>query len=209
MGAQKYGSGTGSIGLNRYYVMINGTGVRPRILEMKQVTTSVLDKYIDITYTKAEEASRVVGAAKASNPFTNVFMGNTEYKNMPYLIRERNKFKAGIKLDNLDQKEFANYAFLSGRALGIFHSKVTCGTPSCESGKHAFVDTTLCEDITRLYKSEPSTTRDIVQFAVAEAKRHNEIHHSLRELFAKSKKLQRDPVELLNMVKHKAKDCRK
>lgn len=200
--AQKFGSGTGSIGLDRYLVLVQGDGKLPRILEMKQVTESVVEKYINYRYTDWEEAGRVVYADKAGYPYANVFYGSVALNGIPFVVREKNAFKASIDWRTLEFAGLHHYAEATGRALALFHSKVACGSPECALDSPAQVDTEVCSGIQKSLRTpqmRAELENQVVAFAKAEAARQTKGQRLLSQALAgASEQVQSAPWMLLN-----------
>jgi len=199
--AQKFGSGTGSIGLDRYLILIRG-GAHPRILEMKQVTQSVVEAYTMYDYTNAEEAQRVVTADKAGYPYTNIFYGSITFKGHPFILREKSKFKNDLEWDSLDFKGLQRYAFATGRAQALFHAKVSCMTPECPLKEKALVDKEICEGIKPHFSNVTASASlkiEVVNFASAEAERHIQAYKTLNGILKSADAgIQKRPELLLN-----------
>ena len=124
--ATKTGSGTGSIGLWRYYALIEAKDKkksRKRILEIKQERKSVLDPYVGGGLLKFHsEGSRVAYAENIQLPNANPYYGYTEVGSKSYLVRERSPHKKRIVLNDLESsKSFTNYVEACGKALAFAH----------------------------------------------------------------------------------------
>lgn len=196
--ARKLGSGTGSIGLDRYWILVKGDKNGPRILEMKQVVNGVMEKYLHLMYTDEEEMLRVFSAYKEAEPFANLYVGTVPYKGFFFLIREKSKYKSAVELDKLSKDEFSQYAFIAGRAQAFLASKVSCGTPECELKEEARLDYQACNAIKDVFVKEPELRGQIVELSFKAAARHAKMHGLLRAAFEKCPELQANPIALLN-----------
>eukprot|EP00466_Bigelowiella_natans_P020697 jgi/Bigna1/77923/fgenesh1_pg.51_\ len=182
--AQKYGSGTGSIGLDRYLLLVKG-GKYPRIVEMKQVTESVVERYTRFEYTDAEEAQRVVNADKAAYPYSNVFYGSVMFRGHPFILREKNKYKNDVDWRDLSFEGLRRYAYATGRAQALFHTKVSCGSPACKLDAPALVDAEICMGIKETLDDRAESSRlrrETLQFALDEAQRHIAAQNALSSI---------------------------
>lgn len=126
--ATKVGSGTGSIGLWRYYalVAIEQHGQEELvILEIKQERPSVVGPYFQggpLTF--ASEGSRVAFAEQVQLPNANPFYGYTQLGAISYLVRKRSPHKKRVKLEKLDSyKAFKQYVEACGKTLAIAHMR--------------------------------------------------------------------------------------
>ena len=129
--AQKFGSGTGSLGLDRYYILLKGDEHYPRILDMKQVVTGVLEKYLGLRYTDEESMMRVRLNVKATEPFSNLYAGTATYNGYAFFINEKNRFKSSVDINGLTPLEFRSYSFVAGHAQAMLHIKASCNSPDC------------------------------------------------------------------------------
>lgn len=124
--AEKKGSGTASLGLSRYFVLIEG----PRddrsddvILEMKRARRSALAGLAPPSqYAEAGHADRVVNAQAMHLVGGDSFYGKTEIDGESFLVRERSPYKEEIDLDDLSKKEWRAYAKICGRSLATAHA---------------------------------------------------------------------------------------
>uniref|UniRef100_A0A7S3PI57 DUF2252 domain-containing protein n=1 Tax=Aplanochytrium stocchinoi TaxID=215587 RepID=A0A7S3PI57_9STRA len=179
--AAKEKSGTGSIGLNRYLLLIKGRNEKYGriILEMKAEAKSVLENYFRYHVSEDQEAKRAVDAETAAWPYTNLFYGWTRYKNKPYIIREKSKHAVTADLEEMSDADFYSYAGSCGQALSFYHIRARCANAACKTSDMAYVDVETCEDVQKYLQQYSS--RDgksfkemIVQFAIEESKRQLE-----------------------------------
>ena len=123
--ATKVGSGTGSIGLWRYYALVENMDEKKDnllILEIKQERPSVLAPYVGGSLLNFQsEGSRVAYAENINLPDANPYYGYTEIEGISYLVRERSPYKKRVALDTLKKKSFLKYAEACGNALAIAH----------------------------------------------------------------------------------------
>lgn len=128
--ARKKGSGTASLGLPRYYILIEGPskdGTDDLILEMKRARRSSLaglapqSQYQDDSEEGAE-ADRVVRAQAVHLVGGDPFYGVVNYGGASFLVRERSPYKSEIELDGLSDSEWCTYASCCGRSLAQAHA---------------------------------------------------------------------------------------
>jgi uncharacterized protein (DUF2252 family) len=124
--ATKAGSGTASIGLWRYYVLVEGQIKKKSslfILELKQERPSVLDPFVgNGLLTFSSHGSRVAYAENTHLPKANPFYGYTEVQGISYLVRKRSPFKRSVELKDLsNEKAFLSYVESCGKTLALAH----------------------------------------------------------------------------------------
>lgn len=125
--AEKHGSGTASLGLTRYFVLLAGPdddGTDDIVLEMKRARRSALAGLAPTAQHAAAdpEAGRVVNAQAVHLVGGDPFYGKVEIDGRSHLVRERSPFKDEMDLDDLDAKGWRAYAFECGRALAQAHA---------------------------------------------------------------------------------------
>lgn len=124
--AEKKGSGTASLGLPRYYVLIEGLnadGTDDYILEMKQARRSALAGLAPPSqYQEDGEADRVVNAQAVHLVGGDPFYGKVEINERSFLVRERSPYKHEIDLSDLSKDEWYEYALICGRSLAQAHA---------------------------------------------------------------------------------------
>lgn len=124
--AEKKDSGTASLGLPRYYVLLKGPaadGTDDLILEMKQARRSALAGLAPPSqYEEDGEADRVVNAQAVHLVGGDPFYGKVEIHGQSFLVRERSPYKDEIDLDDLSKEEWCEYARICGRSLAQAHA---------------------------------------------------------------------------------------
>ena len=165
--AIKLDSGTASLGLQRYWVLIQGQRddvSEHIILEMKQTRRSALYKLVpEVEADNKGDVAQVVRAQKIHLAGGDRFYGEAEYNDQSYLVRERSPFKDDIDVDELDEEEMQTYARICGKALAQTHAR------SDED-----IDDTMDGDgeVRILAHIEPKLFEgDVVRFARASVKR--------------------------------------
>lgn len=124
--AEKKGSGTASLGLPRYWVLLQGRaddGGDDVILEMKRARRSALEGLAPGGERGDGEASaRIVTAHAMHLVGGDPFYGEATIDDVPFLVRERSPLKDDIDLDDLSKKKWRQYARECGRALALAHA---------------------------------------------------------------------------------------
>lgn len=124
--AQKKGSGTASLGLPRYFVLLEGpsqNGCDDLILELKQARRSALAGLAPQSqYEQHGEADRVVNAQAVHLVGGDPFYGHATIDGQSFLVRERSPFKNDIDLEDLSKKQWRSYAEACGRSLAQAHA---------------------------------------------------------------------------------------
>lgn len=129
--ARKKGSGTASLGLDRFWVLIEGRSPEPDgcvVLEMKQTRRSALHGLVpaddvDPGGDHPASARRVVAAHQVHLVGGDPLYGFAEIDGRSFLVRERSPFKDEIDLDDLDTDDLAEYAGICGQALAQPHAR--------------------------------------------------------------------------------------
>ncbi len=124
--AVRIGQGTASLGLSRYYVLVEGPSADASddvVLEFKQARRSALaglappnDFGVDGTGERITEAHRV------QLVHGDAFFGHLEFEGKSFMTRERSPYKNEIDLDELSASEWVDYAHLCGQTLAHAHA---------------------------------------------------------------------------------------
>lgn len=174
--AIRLGQGTASLGLNRYYVLIEGpqrNGADDLIIEYKQARRSALSGLVPpSTYEMDTLAERVSHAQAVHLVRGDVFYGHVEFDGLSYLSRERAPFRDDIDLDDLSKREWKDYARICGGVLARVHAL------SDESGR---IDYDIEPAIVDAIGPPALFTEDMVEFAVEAADRVRRDHAMFRE----------------------------
>lgn len=124
--AKRRGQGTASLGLTRYYLLIEGPRADASddlIIEMKQARRSALDGLVPPTDFEFDDPGHRVTHAQAVQLLRgDVFYGHVEIDGSSFLTRERSPFKDDIDLDDLSKKGWKRYASICGEALAHAHA---------------------------------------------------------------------------------------
>ncbi len=125
--AIKKDSGTASLGLDRYWILIRGKDDRPEsnvILEMKQARRSALYGLIPDHEEIGEfSADQIVKSHHIHLVGGDPFYGRAKIDEKSYLIRERSPLKDDIDVDELDKKGMRKYAHICGQVLAQTHAR--------------------------------------------------------------------------------------
>lgn len=172
----RHGQGTASLGLPRYYVLIEGPSKNATddvIIEFKRARRSALDGLTPPSdFHAGAKAERIVHGQSVQLAHGDIFYGAVEIDGKSFMTRERAPFRDDIDLDELSKKTWRAYARVCGAALAQAHA--------------------LSDDLGQIdYDVEPSIVRaasprklfvaDIVRFAEEATDRLRADHAMFRE----------------------------
>jgi uncharacterized protein (DUF2252 family) len=124
--AVRVGQGTASLGLTRYYVLLEGPeadGTDDLILELKQARRSALAGLAPPTEFGVDgTGERITEAARVQLVNGDAFFGHVEFEGMSFMTRERSPYKNEIDLGDLSTSEWGDYARLCGQTLAHAHA---------------------------------------------------------------------------------------
>ncbi|MFC0267813.1 DUF2252 domain-containing protein [Kushneria aurantia] len=187
--AIRRGQGTASLGLNRYYVLIEGPlrdGSDDLIIEYKQARRSALSGLVPPSaYIMDTLAERVSHAQAVHLTRGDVFYGHIEFEGHSYLSRERAPFRDSIDLDDLSKSDWKKYARICGQVLARVHAM------SDEAGN---LDYDIEPAIVNAIEPEALFTADMVEYAIEAADRVRRDHALFREDHARGAFTQLDVV---------------
>lgn len=173
--AIRRGQGTASLGLARYYLLIEGPqkdGSDDLIVELKRARRSALAGLVpptDLTFDAPGE--RIKHAQGTQLVRGDIFYGSVEVDGQSFLSRERAPFRDDIDLDDLSHSEWKHYARICGEALAHAHAL------SDETGA---IDHDIEPQILASIGSEKLFVDDIVRFAHETTKRLSRDHEQFR-----------------------------
>ena len=174
--AIRRGQGTASLGLDRYYVLIEGPesdGTDDLIIEYKQARRSALSGLVPPSAYKMDSRAERISHAQAVHLVRgDVFYGHVEFDGLSYMSRERAPFRDDIDLDDLSKSEWKKYAHICGGVLACVHAL------SDESGK---IDYDIEPAIMNAIGPAELFIEDIVEFATEAADRVCRDHALFRE----------------------------
>lgn len=124
--AIRLGQGTASLGLDRYYVLIEGPeqdGTDDLIIEFKQARRSALTGLVPPSpFEMDSRAERITHAQSVHLSRGDRFYGHIEFDGLSYMTRERAPFRDSIDLDDLSKSEWRDYARICGSVLAKVHA---------------------------------------------------------------------------------------
>lgn len=169
--AERRGQGTASLGLVRYYVMIEGASADATddlLLEFKQARRSALEGLVPPSdHVVVGDADRVVHGQRVQLVSGDRFYGSIKHQGISFLVRERSWFRDDIDLDDLSFGEWREHAELCGGLLAQAHAL------SDEAG---LVDHDVEPEIVAAIGLDDLFVDDIVRFS-AEADARNKADH--------------------------------
>jgi uncharacterized protein (DUF2252 family) len=160
--AIKKGSGTASLGLDRYFVLVEGWGEEITdcvVLEMKQARRSALYGLVPANhFEETEHAEQIVMAHQVHLVGGDPFYGHAVIDDESFLVRERSPFKDDIDVEDLDQDDLMTYATICGRALAQPHARSDEDTGTMEGNAEkrileSITAAVFCDDVTDFAKS--------------------------------------------------------
>ncbi|WP_422745196.1 DUF2252 domain-containing protein [Mycobacterium sp. WMMD1722] len=173
--AERRGQGTASLGLVRYYVMIEGPlsdASDDILLELKQARRSALEGLVPPSeHVVGGNADRVVHGQRVQLVSGDPFYGSIKHRGISFLVRERSWFRDDIDLDDLSFSQWRNYARICGEVLAHAHAL------SDESG---LVDYDVEPAIVDAIGSPELFVDDIVRFAEDADDRCRRDHEAFR-----------------------------
>ncbi len=155
--AIKKESGTASLGLDRYFVLINGPSSAvddDLILELKQARCSAIHGLVVHDGAEEGEAERIVQSQEIHLVGGDPFYGQVEIDDQSFLVRERSPYKDEIDVDDLDEDELREYARICGEVLAQTHARSDEDTGIMEGDAEkrilsSIIPKLFCQDIIR------------------------------------------------------------
>jgi uncharacterized protein (DUF2252 family) len=174
--AMRRGQGTASLGLPRYYVLIEGPradGTDDLIIELKQARRSALAGLVPPTKHRFDvPGERIVHGQAVHLVRGDVFYGSVQFEGMSFMSRERAPFRDDIDLQDLSKSEWKDYAEICGETLAHAHAL------SDETGQ---IEHDLEPRIIEAIGSPELFVDDIVRFAEEAAERLRRDHAAFCE----------------------------
>ena len=130
--ALKYGSGTASIGLKRFYILVEGetdaAGAEELVLEMKEVRTAIpayFMRYSEKFWSAFEhQGARVVGTQKAMHHLEDPHLTYVTMDGQDYYVRERSPYKKKVKPKHYQSLEdYIVTAEIMGKIAAKIHAR--------------------------------------------------------------------------------------
>lgn len=134
--AVKHGTGTASIGLDRFYLLIEGGldsgGIDDLVLEVKEVRTPVpayfLTYHNDFWRKYEHQGERVVATQKAMHHLEDPHLGYITIDNRHFYVRERSPYKKKVKADKLvTAEDFDAVLETMGKVTAKIHARADVG----------------------------------------------------------------------------------
>ena len=177
--AIRRGAGTASLGLDRYYLLIEGPaadGTDDLVVELKQARRSAMAGLVPPTDHRFEDPGRRISHAQAVQLVRgDVFYGQVDIDGKHFMSRERAPFRDDIDLDELSKKQWKRYALICGGALAHAHAL------SDDFGNVDHLpDGELEEVIVEAIGSPELFVEDVVRFADEAARRVRRDHQLFR-----------------------------
>ena len=123
----RHGQGTASLGLPRYYVLIEGPlkdASDDVIIEFKRARRSALEGLMpEQDFHAGDEGDRIAHGQSVHLSQGDVFYGDVELDGMSFMTRERAPFRDDVDLDDLSKKGWKQYARACGLALAQAHAR--------------------------------------------------------------------------------------
>ena len=141
--AMRTGAGTGSLGSQRYYVLLAGDCPEENvILDIKQqqepASVEVMQKPEQHWYreTFTHEGRRHAQAFQAIAEHPDSWLGWLEFNGHPFSVRERSPFKKDFPTDALNEAEYLHMASIWGEILGREHAR---GSQQVQQSGNGFI----------------------------------------------------------------------
>ncbi|MBT9382382.1 DUF2252 domain-containing protein [Pseudooceanicola sp. CBS1P-1] len=125
--ALRHGQGTASLGLPRYYVLLEGPAKDASddlILEFKRARRSALDGLVPVrAFDAGTEGDRIAHGQSVHLARGDVFYGEVTIAGESFMSRERAPFRNDMDLGDLSKKGWKRYAHACGTALALAHAR--------------------------------------------------------------------------------------
>ena len=122
----RHGQGTASLGLPRYYVLIEGPSkdaTDDLIIEFKRARRSALEGLVPPSdFNAGAEADRIEHGQRVQLAHGDIFYGAVEIDGASFMSRERAPFRDDIDLDEMSYATWKEYARVCGAALAQSHA---------------------------------------------------------------------------------------
>lgn len=129
---RKYGTGTASIGLKRYYALVQGerdaAGIEDLVLEIKEVRPAIPAYFLHyrqvFSETYAHEGHRVIATQKAMHHLEDPYLGYLTIGDEEFYVRERSPYKKKVKQKNYKKiKDYDKTLDIMGKITAKSHSR--------------------------------------------------------------------------------------
>lgn len=163
---RKLGSGVGSLGKLRYYVLVQGPSTATTddvILEMKQTIPSAVAQVnngqLPASAYAYNEANRVAKTAKAQWINAERLIGYTNVSGVPYYVHEKSPFQEDFDYTLLDASRMNTAATYLGQALASAHALAD------QDYDAAIVSYSIDKQVSDAVTSKSGLKAEIVSFA--------------------------------------------
>lgn len=135
--ARKHGTGTASIGLDRYYILIEGekdaNGVDDLVLEVKEVRAPIPAYFLPYREQFWEkfnhQGKRVVATQKAMHHLEDPYLGYLTIDGREFYVRERSPYKKKVKITSLlTAEDFDATVKIMGKITAKIHARADVDT---------------------------------------------------------------------------------
>ncbi|MEI4272241.1 DUF2252 family protein [Klenkia sp. LSe6-5] len=171
----RHGQGVASLGLERYYVLIEGPaadGTDDVVLEFKQARRSALRGLVPPSPIElVGEADRVKHAQRVQLVGGDAFFGAVDLDGTSFMVRERSPYKNDVDLEDLSKGQWVDYARICGGVLAQAHAL------SDEAG---LVDHDVEPDVIAAIGARDLFVDDVLGFAVEALDRLRADHEHFR-----------------------------
>ena len=147
--ARKHGTGTASIGLDRYYILIEGgkeaNGIDDLVLEVKEVRTPIpayFLPYQEQFWNKYEhQGERVIATQKAMHHLEDPHLGYLTIDDRYFYVRERSPYKKKVKASQLKTIEDMDLTLeIMGKITAKIHARADADFESELFSHHSEVE---------------------------------------------------------------------
>lgn len=130
--ARKHGSGTASIGLDRFYILVEGGkeahGVDDLVLEVKEVRIPIPSYFLPYSESFWEKYShqgkRVITTQKAMHHLEDPYLGYLTIDDRDFYVRERSPYKRKVKAKDMKKiKDIDETLELMGKITAKIHAR--------------------------------------------------------------------------------------
>lgn len=128
----KFGSGTASIGLKRYYILVTDRkgahGENDLILEMKEVRTAIPAYFLPYNEqfwaAYEHQGARVVGTQRAMHHLEDPYLEYLTMDGKEFYVRERSPYKKKVKPKNYKEiDDYYDTTFIMGKIAAKIHAR--------------------------------------------------------------------------------------
>ncbi|MDF3933795.1 DUF2252 domain-containing protein [Pseudomonas citronellolis] len=118
--------GVGSVGTRCLVALLTDPQEQPLFLQFKEARPSVLAEYVRGKLRTRHQGQRVVDGQRLMQSASDLFLGWTTGPNgRHFYVRQLRDMKVSAELETFDEKAFAAYARVCGRALACAHAKAS------------------------------------------------------------------------------------